>query len=281
MKELIRKSWILAMAVMLAATVFAGCATGGGSDDDEDAIKWYIDSFVAHLADGTTAHRVFFYNNKVIKGTSGNDNWVEHSMNAHNNVAVSEWNDGTKNLYTYNSSGKLITVEHVDPANANNNQTSRRQYDKSGRVSRIDTTGVGWTSTMKYYYNSRGLLDREEWTGSWGDSGFTNYDYNEHGKLKTDTDEDLNSTSYEYGSDGKLIRSVFKNRDGSYLYIRVFAYNQKGQLATITIKETGSGDITVAVTWKKKSPTAWIPNTFTQKKIIDPRPNPTKDIIEP
>ena len=169
-------------------------------------------------AKGNSTYYAYDKNNRLISTTDPEGHATKQSYDSTGNIAEKTDGNGSKTQYSYDQYNRLIQV--TNPKGEKTTYT----YDKNGNLL-TQTDGKG--NTITYEYNAANKQIRKTDHGgikvaegkiSYNQDKTETYTYNANGTLSTKTDRNGKTTVYEYDIHGRLKTQKIEDSEIAYIY---------------------------------------------------------------
>jgi hypothetical protein len=187
------------LCILLLAVAICGCKKKSTSDD--------INPDIAPVEKKYRIKEVnYFY-------STGNEK-VNYEYNDKSQISKITYGDGSKNLFTYNATGKLIKAESIENVILSHNYSIVYSYDNAGiKLEQIQTATSSGSKNKTTYTISNGVT-----------TGFKYYTWNNTNN--TWLIDSNNIATYVLDSQNRIIRQNYKNR------YSLSAYDERGNIIT-------------------------------------------------
>jgi YD repeat-containing protein len=206
-------------------------------------------------ADGSTNNSTYAYNadgsytDTVVStpaGGGGSTTTVySYDPQGHFIAETVSYPDGSRDAYTYNSKGQLLTADATGADGSTNNSTYAYNSDGSYTDTVVATPASGGATTTVYGYDAQGHFVAENVSNP--DGSRDAYTYNTKGQLltadATAADGSTNNSTYAYNSDGSYTDTVVATPASGGATTTVYGYDAQGRfIAESVTNPDGSRD---------------------------------------
>ncbi len=151
-----------------------------------------------------------------------------------------EWYVSTTTTFTYDASGKILTVSWVPETGRSAKITYT--YNSNGNLSNRDLLySCGANSHLIYTYDNNGNRLTLDYSDNGGYSFSITYTYDVNGNMLSSISSEGDSHTYTYDNNGNMLTSSEYTVGSRYTYTHMYTYDENGNMLTSIPDESSWG----------------------------------------